>query len=291
MSRAKGARSLPAPMRRALAALTPPALYEPARRAWHREWAPAWEVVDRWTPPATAWDQESVARVEREAWPRHVRMSSPTGVLGAEDGARRVGRSELWRHNTAVSHAYALMLAERERRDGHLSILDWGGGVGQFHLTAKAVLPDVEIRYEVKDLPALCRAGRSLQPEVTFHDGEDCLGRRYDLVMAASSLQYHEDWQTTLARLGAAAGPYLFLSRVPTVFERASFLVRQRPYRTYDDTEYVSWVVNRDELLAAASRSGLTLTREFLSGEEASVRGAPEQFETRGFLFRADGAP
>jgi putative methyltransferase (TIGR04325 family) len=248
-------------------------------------------VADRWTPPALGWDQESVARVERDAWPRYVRMSSRTGVLGAEDSAHRIAPEELWWHNTAVSHAYALMLAERERHDGHLSILDWGGGVGQFHLTAKAVLPDVEIRYEVKDLPALCRAGRSLQPGVRFHEDEDCLRHRYDLVVAVSSLQYSEDWPITLSRLGAAAGPHLFLSRVPTVFDHPSFLVRQRPYRTYEDTEYVSWVVNREELLAAASRSGLTLTREFLSGEEAIVRGAPEQFETRGYLFRAEGAP
>ncbi len=86
-----------------------------------------------------------------------------------------------------------------------------------------------------------------------FHEDEDCLRHRYDLVMAVSSLQYSEDWPTTLSRLGAAAGPHLFLSRVPTVFEHPSFLVRQRPYRTYEDTEYVSWVINREELLAAAS--------------------------------------
>jgi putative methyltransferase (TIGR04325 family) len=284
--RVPGERSLPAPLRRAIADLTPPFLHRAARRAWHGEWTPAWTTVERWIPPAIGWDHGSVARVESEAWPRHVRMNSGTGVFGAEDDTRRVGRGELWRHNMVMSYGYVLMLAEREAGAGALSILDWGGGVGQLHLTARAILPWADLRYEVRDLPGICHAGRKLQPDVVFHDDDECLRQPYDLVVAMGSLQYSHDWSAALAALAAAASPYLFIYRQAIVFEHPSYLVRQRAY----DTEYVSWMINREEFLASASQAGLALVREFLGGEEASVHGAPEQFETRGFLFRADGA-
>jgi hypothetical protein len=52
-------------------------------------------------------------------------------------------------------------------------------------------------------------------------------------------------------------------------------------------TEYLGWVLNRDELLAAAERTGLRLVREFLLDYRPDVVGAPEQDETRAYLFRA----
>ena len=69
-------------------------------------------------------------------------------------------------------------------------------------------------------------------------------------------------------------------------FESPSYIVRQRAY----DTDYVGWVINREEFLAAAAQAKLTLVREFLGGEEADVRGAPERHETRGFLFTTETA-
>lgn len=280
---------LPALLRRAVVPLVPPLVYAAARRVWHTKWAPgapAWRTVARWPVTPTGWDDESVARIESEEWPRYVRMNSRTGVLGAEDEAVRAGAGVLSRHNVLMAHAYVLMLAAREAGGGTLSILDWGGNVGHFHLTAKAILRGVDIRYEVKDLPVICRAGRRLQPEVVFHEDDECLRCRYDLVMAMSSLQYSRDWRAVLTGLGAASSQYLFVSRLPTVFEHPSYLVCQRAY----ETEYVGWMINREELLAVASQTGLTLVREFFGGEEANVRGAPEQFEARAFLFRANGA-
>jgi hypothetical protein len=61
-------------------------------------------------------------------------------------------------------------------------------------------------------------------------------------------------------------------------------LQRTRGYRF--DTEYLSWVFNRDDLLAATRATGITLVREFLLGYRPHVVGAPEQDETWAFLFR-----
>ena len=66
-----------------------------------------------------------------------------------------------------------------------------------------------------------------------------------------------------------------------------SFVVLQRAHHYEFETEYLSWVFNRGQLLAAASESGLALDREFLLGYSPAVVGAPERDETWGYLFRS----
>jgi putative methyltransferase (TIGR04325 family) len=123
-------------------------------------------------------------------------------------------------------------------------------------------------------------------PEVHFHEDDSCLDRAYDLVMASSSLQYTEDWESLLARLAGAASGFVYLAGVPVVLSTPSFVVLQRAYKYGFDTEYLSWVFNRDELLECAQRANLELFREFLLGYKPLVSGAPEQSETRALLFR-----
>jgi putative methyltransferase (TIGR04325 family) len=113
------------------------------------------------------------------------------------------------------------------------------------------------------------------------------LRRSYDLVLASSSLQYSEDWSGVLTRLAGATAGYLFLTRVPVVRTSASFVVRQRVRSYGQGAAYLSWVFNESELVGTATVSGVELLREFVFGYRPAVRGAPEQDETRGFLFRA----
>jgi hypothetical protein len=51
-------------------------------------------------------------------------------------------------------------------------------------------------------------------------------------------------------------------------------------------TEYPSWVFNRDGFLAHLTGSGATLEREFLTGGNLQYAGAPEESEEMGFVFR-----
>jgi putative methyltransferase (TIGR04325 family) len=139
-------------------------------------------------------------------------------------------------------------------------------------------------------VPGICSYGRELLPQAHFHADESCLERSYDLVVASSSLQYSERWRDVLAGLARAAGDYLYLARVPVVLRSPSFVVLQRAHRYGLGTEFLSWALNRDELMAAASHARLELLREFLFGERSDIRGSPEQDETRGFLFRRGGA-
>jgi len=108
-------------------------------------------------------------------------------------------------------------------------------------------------------------------------------------MLARSSLQYSKDWPALLRRLAASVTTSLYVTRVPIVFESPSFVVVQRPYAYRYDTEYLGWVLNRDELLDAARANGMILRREFLlsTGAHKPI-GAPEATHERGFLFQPD---
>jgi putative methyltransferase (TIGR04325 family) len=180
--------------------------------------------------------------------------------------------------------AYALC---RALSAGHASVLDWGGGLGYYAALAGALFPDCRFEWTVKELPALCAAARALLPEVVFLADEDtALARRYDLVLASNSLQYAQDWSALVGRFAAATRRWVLLTKLPVVSGAASYVVVQRPHFAGYLTEYISWVLNRGELLAAARAHGLGLVREFmLERRPYPIRRAPEQCDIVGYLF------
>jgi putative methyltransferase (TIGR04325 family) len=201
----------------------------------------------------------------------------------------RIANDDVNHHNTVMSFAYVLARAARGRP--RMSVLDWGGGMGHYALIARAVLPEVTVDYTVMDLPALCAAGRAVLPDVTFETEADaCLGRRYDLVLASSSLQYVEDWRSLLRRLAAASDGWVYLTRLPLVQRAETFAVVQRPHWAGYLTEYIGWVFNQREFLAACGAAGLVLEREVLLEQGSLAAGAPERFNWGGFLLRPSPA-
>jgi len=188
-----------------------------------------------------------------------------------------------------MTFAYAVGRAAAGRSS--LTLLDWGGGLGQYGLLARGLFPELEIEYHCYDLPLMVDSGRQLLPDATFHASEsEALGRTYDLVVASSSLQYVQSWQTVLLRLGDASQGYLLVTRQPFVSQSASYVVLQRPRKVGYLTEYPGWVLNRTTFVAAAAAAGLELKREFVTGEQITIPGAREQPIYRGFLFSRVGA-
>lgn len=276
--------------------ITPPFVVTGWRRARQRLRAdaqlPGWEFVpegwqrQREDPSVTGWDVPGVReayRVKLAAFRDTVVGPGPIAVpTSASVTSNATSVSD---QNAILAFAYSLLLASRGRDT--VSILDWGGGIGLYSLIARALLPsDVRVEFHCKELPLVCAYGREAMPEVVFHDDEACLARTYDLVLASSSVQYTEDWRRVLEGLARATGGYLYLARVPIVVESPSFVVLQRAYAHGFDTEYLSWVFNRDELLEHTRQVDLCLVREFSLGYKPKVHGAPEQDETRGLLFR-----
>jgi hypothetical protein len=68
-------------------------------------------------------------------------------------------------------------------------------------------------------------------------------------------------------------------------------VVIQRPSRHGYVTEYVSWVLNRQEFLSHVEGLGMTLIREILVGDGPAVHGAPEPCEFNSFLFAHAASP
>lgn len=280
-------------VRRIAKDLTPPIVARGARkvlRARDRT-PPEWEYVpEGWARAAAGlrgWDDQTVLDAYRAKLPEFRAAVEGPGPLGYRTSAAfTVGVDNLADQNTMLAFAYALLLASRRRE--RLSILDWGGGLGFHSFVARAVLPPtVELEYHCKELPSICDLGRVEVPDITFWSDDGALARTYDLVLASSSLQYSEDWQTDLDGLARATGDFLFLTSVPVVLDHPSFVVLQRTRGYLFDTEYLSWVCNRDALLERVAARGLTLEREFLLHHRADVVGAPAPNETRAFLFRA----
>jgi putative methyltransferase (TIGR04325 family) len=247
------------------------------------EYQPAgWPTVEH---GGEGWNDDSVVATQLARWPAFVRSVESGAPFGLSLHAAGDPELDYGVHNTVMSFGY--VLARASARRSHLVMLDWGGALGQYSIYARALMPDLDIEYHCRDLPQLTRGGRSVLPDGTFHDtDESALARRYDLVLASSSIHYSRDWQATLANLASVTDGYLYLTRQPVVLKVPSFVVIQRPYRHGYHTEYPGWFLNRDALLTEASANDLVPLREFLIAERHIVHGAPEQAEYRGFLFR-----
>jgi putative methyltransferase (TIGR04325 family) len=278
--------------------LTPPIVLAAAKRT--RGWITrdprhlaGWKHLARgWrsSEEANGWNVGSVADAYAKRWPALLEALKGAAPLGVslevpESCGGQIATDDLDAHNTLMSYGYVLGRAAHNK--SRISILDWGGGPGHYYLIGRALLPEVEFDYLCKEVPEVCARGRELLPQVTFAEDESCLKRRYDLVLASSSLQYVEDWQALAGALALAAGSYLYLARVSVVEATDQFAVLQRAHSYGYETSYVCWVLNRDELVACVEGSGMRLVREFLSAPEIPVSATSEAVKTGGFLFKS----
>ncbi|HAJ59644.1 MAG TPA: hypothetical protein DCP31_10545 [Cyanobacteria bacterium UBA8543] len=240
---------------------------------------PAWEYLpDGWNTNDSrikGWNVQNILDIRKANWSYFLELTQSTNPVAENYGT----------HNTYMAYAYVLALAARKK--DCISLLDWGGGVGDYYLISKALLPEVKIDYHCKEVPLLCEGGRELLPEATFYENEeDCLRRSYDLILSSGSLQYWEDWRKVAQQLASASNSYLYITRLPVVHQVPSFVVVQRPYSYGYQTEYMGWFLNREEFLNYMIGLDMELVREFLIAEKFPVLGAPEPGEGRGFLFR-----
>jgi putative methyltransferase (TIGR04325 family) len=236
-----------------------------------------WYHIEGWYDP-------NLAAAQERNWPILMRNLEGPGPLGISHVPWQTSRENRVDHNIMMSYGYVLALAARKKDS--LSMLDWGCGAGHYYLYTKTLLPDVAIDYHGYDVPGLCRLGRTLLPEAQLHDDErDVFGREYDLVVSSCSLHYFEHWREVMRKLAASTRDFLYVSRLNTVNLAPSFAALHSPFRD-GYTEYLCWFINCQELLNCARECGLELVREFVFAEQKIIRGAPENGDCRGFLFR-----
>jgi putative methyltransferase (TIGR04325 family) len=233
------------------------------------------------------WDGHAVAEAYRVKWPAFsgaLRGTGPFGVIHEVPLGASIPVDDVTNELLGVSFTYVLQRAAAGRP--RLRVLDWGGALGHYALIARANLPELELDYHVKELQEVCVVGRELVPDVVFHETDDCLKHSYDVVFVSGTLECLPDWRYHLSRLAEAASVYLYITRVPVALRARSFVGAQRVHTYGYGSAIPFWVIARDELLGEARKIGLSLVREFVTGEEGDIPGAPERpFPCRGFLF------
>jgi putative methyltransferase (TIGR04325 family) len=235
------------------------------------------------------WDDQNIAAAQQRHWPTLVRNLQGPGPLGVAHFPWHTSREDRADHNVMMSYGYVLTLAARNKEV--ISILDWGGGAGHYYLYSKALLPDVVLQYHCYDVPTLCSVGRTVLPDIHLTDNADeFAGRQFDLVVSSSAVHYFEDWRAEVRKLAAMTHEFLYISRVPIVTHSASFVVSHKIYHDGYE-EFQSWCINQQELLGCIEQCGLRLIREFVYYRKSIVRGASEQVDCRGFLFKAARSP
>ena len=295
-SKARPSRPVSSQVRRLIRNWSPPAWLTLVQRALDHVRPAPWEFLASGWPAdvqTRGWNVAGIAKLQKEHWPAYAEMLKGTGpIVVNHEGLSKNISNDLATHNTLISFAYVLALSARYA--DRVSILDWGGGIGHYYLLSKAVLPGAEIDYHCKDVSLLCRAGEEVLPQVHFLEtSEECFARRYDLVLASSSLWYEADWRSVLDKLIAAADPYLYVSRMIFVETADSYVAIQRPWAMGYRTEYMCWILNEEDFIEHVVNQDMVLIREFLLGEAPHIHRAREQGKLKGFLFckRAQQSP
>lgn len=245
------------------------------------EWMPQGFAAQKAQSEIKGWNEAGVLETYRqqfETWKQRLDKGSPLGQLQSGDATE----AQIY-HDLSVLFGY--VLSRVAQHESALSLLDWGGALGQYCLIARALRPDLQLDYSCKEMPLFMEAGRALLPDATFYDDDNCFERNYDLVLAAGAVHYSENWWTDLKKLASASRRGLFVTRLPMTTKSDSYVFVQRAYSYGYNTEYLGWCLNRDEFLAATEELGLVLEREFVLDEKPLIAHAPAPCQYRGFLW------
>lgn len=204
-----------------------------------------------------AWCEALIARVRAEH-----------PVLGSDD--------------TALPYlAFGYVLALTAQHKDKITVLDYGGNLGEFYWVSKALVAGVEREFHCKEVPAIAAAGRLLSPDVIWHTDDECLDGPYDLVVFSGSLPYLRDWQGVLRQAVKGTRQYLYLADTPSVRGVPTYVITQRS----GGVTNLGYVFNRSEIADTVQGAGLRLIREFTIGVHAPVANAPEQPNYGAWLF------
>lgn len=152
--------------------------------------------------------------------------------------------------STYLPIAVAMMLGMRHR----IRVLDFGGGLGIGYMTlVESIGKDVDrVDYVIVEVPEICELGRTMldvQYLASLPSKDGC-----DLLHAASSIQYVENWRELVKAFSSLKAKYILLS---DVFAGTinSFVTLQNYY----ESKIPHWFLNLDELLNVFAEHGYRL--------------------------------
>jgi putative methyltransferase (TIGR04325 family) len=143
-----------------------------------------------------------------------------------------------------------------------VSILDFGGGLGTGYIVVAKALPNAgdRVDYAVVDNESICRAGREVfagRKNPVFHITSPATSTdaaSFDIVHAASAMQYIEDWRGLLKLLADYGARYLSLADL-FIGDFSSFVTLQNYY----GSQIRQWFLNADDFVGEVERNGYQL--------------------------------
>jgi len=178
------------------------------------------------------------------------------------------------------------VLRQAADAEGRLSVLDWGGGFGEYAVAARRLCPDLAIDWHIVEVPTVCDYGRTLFDDVHFHETDEIAAERgFDVVLSAVALYCSVDWRSTLARLAGAARRFLILTDLPSASDADGFTLTERPLPDMPDVVCLGAIVDASDLCRRVAEAGLSLERDLVPPSEPMQLG-PLQLVYRSFLFR-----
>lgn len=180
-------------------------------------------------------------------------------ILAASDAVAKLAAGEtldysLRQRNAIMPVVVAMLLSSRPRA----RILDFGGGLGTaFTVLASALGKNIDrVDYKVVEVGSICRAGRQLFATGTGPHFETELPSAgpFDVVHAASALQYIENWRDILGRLAEYGAPYLILGDL-LIGDFASYVTLQNYY----DSKIRIWFINAADFVSEVECYGYEL--------------------------------
>lgn len=146
----------------------------------------------------------------------------------------------------------AMLLANKRQ----VNILDFGGGLGIGYMTLVESIPDdlKRIHYNIVEGYDVCQIGMGLHGGGVMYTSELPTSTKFDLIHAASSLQYVEHWQGLLAKFAALQPEYILLSDV-----FAGSIKSYVTLQNYYESTIPHWFFNLNELLNTLDSVGYRL--------------------------------
>ncbi|MCA7023042.1 MULTISPECIES: methyltransferase, TIGR04325 family [Stenotrophomonas] len=195
------------------------------------------KFVHLWLPPVlrTAVNRLMGARIiyrgEFASWSEACGSSSgyDHGAIlrRISDATQRVLRGEAryeqdgitFRGEPPASHALSGLMLAAGRRSGHLSVLDFGGGLGSHYLRWRPLLECLpSLRWAIVEQPCFAAEGSRLfasEPSVSFHESVAQVESRPSAILASSVLQYLPNPHVVLHELVALGAEIIVLDRMP----------------------------------------------------------------------------
>jgi putative methyltransferase (TIGR04325 family) len=263
-------------------------------------------AVQNWLPPvavtalkralgSVSWSGDypsfAHAMAECEGYDAQVILDRVTeAALAVKEGRAAYERDSVpYQQKTYVWHVLAGLLWTAAKRDGRLSVLDFGGSLGSTYYQHKSWLEDLRhFKWSIVEQPSFVDVGQEKFEDGTlrfFHDVPSALAaERANTLLVSSVFQYLEEPYAKLEELLDCDFDVVIIDRTGFTLDGRDRLTVQRVGERIYPASYPCWFFDRARFLRIITER-YRLVNEFPAIDRANL---PVRYEAFMFERRAD---